>query len=136
FSRHGVSVEVLGMHKRRPRKYFWHAGNLAPGNLRLKKGHGKRNAEDCDEDNRTIKVTTKTVSACPSPPRQSAGNPPYCLPKHPLLMYISAVSLPTKVFEDQVASDKPRTLILPSATMRKIPGALGKRHFVCSFWWS
>src|ERR1019366_3904420 len=64
-----------------------------------------------------LKVTTKTASACPSPPRQSAGNPPYCLPKHPLLMYISAVSFPTNVFEDQVASDKPRTLIPPSAVI-------------------
>jgi len=68
------------MHKRRRKKYFWHSGNLAPRNFRLKKARGKRNAETVTKTAAKIaakiatkttaglKVTTKTVPDCPSPP--------------------------------------------------------------------
>src|SRR6202795_3280796 len=50
----------------------------------------------------------KTVSAC----RTCAGqNPPYRLPKHPPVIYISAVSRPNNVLEVQAVGHKPRGLI-------------------------
>src|SRR5208283_3516389 len=57
--------------------------------------------------------------------RHLAGNSPYCLPKHPPVMYISAVSRANNVLEVQPAGHKPRRLIPPSAAimMRKLPGA-------------
>src|SRR5208282_340399 len=39
------------------------------------------------------------------------GNPPYCLPKHPPVMYISSVIRPNSVLEVQVAHEKPRSPI-------------------------
>src|SRR5260370_23421355 len=41
----------------------------------------------------------------------ASQNPSYRLPKHPPLMYISAVSRPKNVLEVQVTDRKPRTLI-------------------------
>src|SRR5260370_39130322 len=41
----------------------------------------------------------------------ASQNPSYRLPKHPPLMYISAVSRPNNVLEVQVTGRKPRTLI-------------------------
>src|ERR1700677_2917328 len=49
------------------------------------------------------------------------GNLAYCLPKYPLLMYISAFP---SVFGVQLTGHQSRALIMPSATMRKISGAL------------
>src|SRR5208337_361142 len=73
--------------------------------------------ERCPQTQCGDKARTNTVSACWPPP---AGNPPYRLPNHPSLMYISAVARPNNVLEALVVFDKPRTLISPSATMRKI----------------
>ncbi len=54
------------------------------------------------------------------------GSPPYCLPKDPLLMYISAVSRPNNVLEVQVTREKPRSQILAfrGDNNAGIPGAL------------
>src|ERR1700687_1800041 len=54
-----------------------------------------------------------------------AGNPPYRLPKHPPLMYISAVSRPNSVLEIQAVGRKPRTLI-PAFSKVEDPRSLMK----------
>src|ERR1019366_9781702 len=55
----------------------------------------------------------------------ASRNPPYRLPKHPPVMYISAVSRPSNVLEVQVACDKPRTLI-PAFPRAEDPRSLMK----------
>ena len=98
FARQGMSVEILGRHKRRHKKYVGHASNLAARNL--KKCRRKRNAG--------TKAGERQFSAFALRP---AGNRSYRLLKHPLLMYISSVSQPTDVLKIQVASEKTRTSI-------------------------
>jgi hypothetical protein len=63
---------------------------------------------------------TLRVCAPPSP-----GNPPYCLPNPPPLMYISAVSRPPNaVLEELVIEPRTTSPAFATSMLRKIPGAL------------
>jgi hypothetical protein len=116
-----VTVEILGRHKRRREKNFWHDSNPALESYPLQESKETQPQTQCAGQGKN-----KTLSQKQSPSVASAfSSSPYCLPKDPLLMYISAVSRPNNVLEVQV-TEKPSSLIPPSVAimMREIPGAL------------
>jgi hypothetical protein len=117
-----MSVEILGRHRRRHKKYFWHGSNPALKSSSLQESKETRRQTQCAVPGKK-KRSNKNSLLLLSPP---SGSPPYCLPKDPLLMYISAVSRPNTVLEVQVTREKPRSLIAAfrGIMMREIPGAL------------